>query len=143
MIFCGIDIGTTNTKAVLIDSDGQLIDRANINVERSDAGVETAYWYEHFCDIFDYFSSKGHFADSTVMCSLTTQGGSFILLDQKFNPVSRTYSWTENADENTVEDMINVLGNEQFYDNGQSYLVNPKHRNSPYTFGALFLRKRC
>ena len=115
MIFCGIDIGTTNTKAILIDSEGGLLDRANITVERSDSGVETANWYEHFCGIFDYFSSKGHFADSKVICSITAQGGSFILLDEKFNPVSRAYSWTENADENTVKDMINVLGNEQYY----------------------------
>lgn len=115
MIFCGLDIGTTNTKAVLIDSEGGLIDRANITVERSDASVETANWYEHFCGIFDHFSSKGHFADSKVICSITAQGGSFILLDEKFNPVSRAYSWTENTDENTVKDMINVLGNEQYY----------------------------
>jgi len=115
MIFCGIDIGTTNTKAVLIDSNGVLIDRANIAAEPPQVGTETVGWYEHFCGIFDHFSSKGHFADSKVICSITAQGGSFILLDEQFNPVSRAYSWTEYANENTVKDMINELGNEQYY----------------------------
>lgn len=34
------------------------------------------------------------------------------------------------------------LGNAQFMDNAQSYLVNPKAPESPYTFGAIFLKKR-
>jgi SAM-dependent methyltransferase len=34
-----------------------------------------------------------------------------------------------------------ILGNKDFYDNGNSYLVNPSVKNIPYTFGAIFLRK--
>ena len=98
MIFCGIDIGTTNTKAVLIDSNGELIDRLGIAAGLTEAGVEVVDWYEHFCDIFDYFASKGYITGNKVICSITAQGGSFVLLDEKFDPVSRSYSWTENAD---------------------------------------------
>jgi len=35
-----------------------------------------------------------------------------------------------------------LLGNQNFYDNGKSYLVRPKFNNAPYTFGAIFLKKR-
>jgi ubiquinone/menaquinone biosynthesis C-methylase UbiE len=51
----------------------------------------------------------------------------------------------------TVEDIkrnflkngyFELLGNQDFYDNGKSYLVHPKFNNAPYTFGALFLKKR-
>ena len=115
MVFCGIDIGTTNTKAVLIDSDGILLDRVSIVEKSPQAGIETVVWHKHFCDIFDYFASKGHFSDNKVICSITTQGGSFVLLDKKFNPISRAYSWTESADDNTVRDMTDILGIKEYY----------------------------
>ncbi len=35
-----------------------------------------------------------------------------------------------------------LLGNQEFFDNGKSYLVHPQHKSAPYTFGAVFLRKR-
>jgi SAM-dependent methyltransferase len=34
-----------------------------------------------------------------------------------------------------------LLGNQNFYDNGKSYLVHPEFNNAPYTFGAIFLKK--
>jgi SAM-dependent methyltransferase len=39
-------------------------------------------------------------------------------------------------------DELEVLGNPEFHDNGQSYLVWPADRSQHYTFGAVFLRKR-
>lgn len=35
-----------------------------------------------------------------------------------------------------------LLGNQKFYDDGKSYLVHPRFNNAPYTFGAIFLKKR-
>jgi len=115
MYFCGIDIGTTNTKAVLIDSDGGLIDSASIVVECSGTSIEQTNWYDQFSAIFDEFYSKGYFTDSKVICSITAQGGSFILLDEKFNPVSRSYSWTETAATDVVEGIKNIFGAKQYY----------------------------
>lgn len=34
-----------------------------------------------------------------------------------------------------------LLGNQEFYDNQESYLVNKASNDTPYTFGSLFLRK--
>jgi ubiquinone/menaquinone biosynthesis C-methylase UbiE len=34
------------------------------------------------------------------------------------------------------------VGNQSFYDNGKSYLVLPQFDNAPYTFGAIFLRRK-
>ncbi len=39
-------------------------------------------------------------------------------------------------------DYFELLGNQDFYDDGKSYLVHPKFNNAPYTFGAIFLKKR-
>lgn len=34
-----------------------------------------------------------------------------------------------------------LLGNQEFHDDGTSWLVHPRMRGAPYTFGALFLQK--
>ena len=45
MVFCGIDIGTTNTKAVLLDSDGNFLDTISFDTRLN--GIETAErWYQ-------------------------------------------------------------------------------------------------
>jgi len=35
-----------------------------------------------------------------------------------------------------------LMGNQDFQDNGKSYLIHPKYGDAPYTFGAVFLRKK-
>jgi ubiquinone/menaquinone biosynthesis C-methylase UbiE len=37
---------------------------------------------------------------------------------------------------------FDLIGNQEFYDNRESYLVHPQFGNFPYTFGAIFLRKK-
>jgi len=37
--------------------------------------------------------------------------------------------------------LFECIGNGDFHDNGQSYLVHPQIGNQPYTFGSLFLRR--
>lgn len=38
-------------------------------------------------------------------------------------------------------DRLRLMGNEEFHDNGQSYLVHPDYDDAPYSFGAIFLQK--
>ena len=40
------------------------------------------------------------------------------------------------------EGLFEILYNQEFYDNGKTYLGHKKSNYAPYTFGALFLRKR-
>lgn len=35
-----------------------------------------------------------------------------------------------------------LIGNQKFYDNNRSYLVHQRFDNTPYTFGAIFMRKK-
>jgi sugar (pentulose or hexulose) kinase len=109
MVFCGLDIGTTHTKAVLLDRDGFLLDTIQLP-----ARAETD-WYGHFCRVLDYFSSQGHFAGKEIVCSVTGQGGSFVLLDDRYQPVSEPHCWTELAEETNVQNLIDALGVRDFY----------------------------
>jgi len=114
-IFCGIDLGTTNTKAVLIGRDGNLVETENISAPQKKADADITDWYKCFCDILDRLAAKGYFSDSNIVCSITAQGGSFVLLDEKFAPASRVYSWTENASNDAVQSLINSIGSLPYY----------------------------
>ena len=112
MIFCGIDIGTTSTKAIVLDEKGRVIDEA---VLPAPAGEVKVYWYEHFCRIMDLFAERGRFAGEPIACSVTGQGGSFALLDDRYRPVGNACSWTELAGKAVVEDMIGAFGETEYY----------------------------
>ena len=38
--------------------------------------------------------------------------------------------------------LYEIVGNESFCDNGESYLIHKRYNNTPYTFGALFLKRK-
>lgn len=114
MVFVGLDIGTTNTKTVLLDSDGNLLDRLNTSLDLENK--QTALiWYEHFCKALDYFQSKGHLSKQKISCSITAQGGTFVLLDKNFKPVTQVYSWTENSDETIVRELSQAFDKRWYY----------------------------
>jgi len=109
MVFCGLDIGTTHTKAVLLDRNGFLVDTLRLSAETK------TDWYKLFCQVLDYFSSQGHFVDKEIVCSVTGQGGSFVLLDNQYQPVSEPHCWIDLAKETTVQDLIDILGMRDVY----------------------------
>ena len=111
MIFCGIDIGTTGTKAVVLERDGQVLDEVTLPVP----AASQVYWHEHFCEVMDAFSSRQRFAGEDIVCSVTGQGGSFVLTDDAFGPIEGACSWTELADEDVVRDMIDAFGESDYY----------------------------
>jgi sugar (pentulose or hexulose) kinase len=111
MVFCGIDIGTTRTKAVVLDGDGRVLDELSLPAPTA----SQAYWHEHFCRVMDSFSSRGSFRGEEIVCSVTGQGGSFVLTDEVFQPAGDACSWTELADEAIVRDMVDTFGQSGYY----------------------------
>lgn len=111
MVFCGIDIGTTRTKAVVLDRDGRVLDELSLPAP----AAPQAYWRGHFCQVMDFFSSKGWFQSGEIACGVAGQGGSFVLTDEAFQPVGNACSWTELADEAVVRDMIDTFGESAYY----------------------------
>jgi len=111
MVFCGIDIGTTSTKAVVLDRDGRVIDETTLAAP----ATGEAYWHEHFCQVLDFFASRGRLQGEEIVCSVTGQGGSFVLTDEASHPVGGACSWTELAEEAIVRDMVDMFGEAGFY----------------------------
>jgi sugar (pentulose or hexulose) kinase len=115
MVFCGVDIGTTSTKAVVLDRDGQVLDDTAFAAPAGLGGTAKVYWYEHFCRVMDRFASRGRFQREEIVCSVTGQGGSFVLTDDRCQPVSPACSWTVLAKESIVRDLVDTLGEAAYY----------------------------
>lgn len=117
MYYCGIDIGTTNTKAILIDDDLRIVSRYHGANSCSLPGKKThaGDWYRDFCKAMDYFAEQGCFKDRPIFCSLTGQGGSFALLNGRFQPVSRAWLWTERGRTEIARKLAEGLGGAWFY----------------------------
>lgn len=116
MIFCGIDIGTTNTKAVLADSDLRILDHLTIanSSPNTDDGLADIY-YNNFCKILGHFYNNGLLRNQKVFCSIASQGGSFILLDRDNRPLTPIHSWTEQAKKETAENIADTLNGKWYY----------------------------
>lgn len=117
MRICGIDIGTTNTKAVVLDDSGRLIARETFplgpaaRVDRPAAEV----WRRQFEAPIRHFHDRGLLAGHKVVCGISTQGGSFVPLDGRFAPLDRGFSWTALADEQIVAELSERFGKVAFY----------------------------
>ena len=112
MVFCGVDIGTGGTKAVVLDEDGHVLDTAAVSALADGGRVD---WRDHFARVMDAFAAQGRFASEAITCSVTGQGGSFLLTDGRFQPSSDVCCWTELAEKATVDSLIAALGQTEYY----------------------------
>jgi len=112
MVFCGIDIGTTNTKTVLVSLEGLLLDSAVFPAPESNVPKTLV---DRFEACLDYFKFRGHFFGQDIVCSITAQGGTFVLLNPDLEPVSDIHNWTTLAEETTVAQMRKLIDPLWFY----------------------------
>jgi len=112
MIYCGIDFGTTNTKAVLVDDQTTLLGRVTLEVKGSS---NAQVWIDHINKVCEIFASSHLIRGEKVVCSLTSQGGSFVLLDKKYDPISPAFSWMELSAPETARGLEEVWGSERYY----------------------------
>jgi sugar (pentulose or hexulose) kinase len=115
MVFCGIDIGTTGTKAVVLAQDGHVLDEAAFLAPVGAGAAGAAYWHDHFCRVMDFFVGRDRFVGEEIVCSVTGQGGSFAFLDEQYRPVGAACSWTTLAEDAAVCDLRETLGETAYY----------------------------
>ena len=94
-LMLGVDIGTTATKAVLVDSGGGLVAEASLPVAlHSDhpgwAEAEPAEWWSNLCALVPILLEKSHASRSDVAVVATTgMVPAVLLLDHSGNPLGR------------------------------------------------------
>lgn len=117
MFYAGIDIGTTNTKAVLLDDESQICDRASLAAPTPDAQyqLDADCWRQHAEQILLRFAASAAQAGHALTAALSTQGGSFVLLDKNFQPIGPGHSWLGHAPKSTVQELASVIAPRPFY----------------------------
>lgn len=117
MLLCGIDIGTTNTKALLCDADGAILARANLPAAELDAAcrLDPHAWSAAVENVFHQFRQSRSLAGESILCSLAVQGGSFVTLDAAGQPTDRATSWLALASDDAVDDLRQHFSDDEFY----------------------------
>ena len=116
MIAVGVDVGTTNCKAVALDENGALLARSSVPMPPEDY-PDAEGWLEGFRKAFAGLLGQlpTAAARAEIACSIATQGGSFVPVDAGFAPVHRGCCWTAKASQETIRDLAEFLGAEQCY----------------------------
>ncbi len=117
MLFCGIDIGTTNTKAVFADENFNLIDKVNMPLSRDclASRIDASVWLDQFYEPIRYFLKNNPLGKEKLICGISVQGGSFVCLDSNNRPIDKGFSWTGLADERYVDELTELIAKEEFY----------------------------
>ncbi|MCL4386761.1 MAG: FGGY family carbohydrate kinase [Actinobacteria bacterium] len=93
----GLDIGTTNIKGELYDTDGKLIDSLSysygIYFDKNNQAEQNAEdWLEITVKILNYFFEK--YKDIKA-AGLSTQGGTIVPVDKDINPLRKAITWMD------------------------------------------------
>ena len=118
-MFLGLDLGTTNVKALLVDHDGSVVGAGSVPLDRyvtPDGGVE-----QDIYEIWDAAQAAIRAAtaridpESVRALGVSSQGGALQLLDDNDRPIARVVSWLDGRGGSFDRRII-----EQF---GEDYLV--------------------
>lgn len=101
MYFIGIDVGTTGTKVIVTDENGNISGKgykeyALITLPGGKVEQNADDWYE--AAVFatkQAVSVSGADINEIVALSLSTQGGSTLPVDEDFRPLSNAYTWMD------------------------------------------------
>jgi xylulokinase len=117
-MYLGLDLGTTNVKAVVVESGGRIVSVGSVPVERyctSDGGVEQ--------DIDDIWRAvqtaiRGAVARvdaaSILAVGVSSQGGAMQILDADDKPCGRVISWLDSRGQPYDASLTEELGSDFF-----------------------------
>ena len=120
-LLLGLDVGTTATKALLIDVKGKTVASASYTY-----GLITPHkdWVEQDPEelwrgviitirkVLEHVKPE----DKILALSLSTQGGTTIPVDANYQPVGNAISWMDHRANKQAEQMRNTLGESRMYE---------------------------
>ena len=116
----GIDIGTTGTKSALFDINGRFIDLEyrsySLSYPRTGWVEQNPEdWWEAILKTVRVLVSRNNCGKSIISLSLSTQGGSLILLDSDYKPIYSAVSWMDTRASEVEENFIKNISKEKLY----------------------------
>ncbi len=118
MYYLGIDLGTSNIKAVLLDRYGRVIARGDARVlreELADGTVEQdiSQIYSALCETIKQITAK-YSSDKIRAVGVSSQGGAVVPLDENNRPLGRVISWLDTRGAEYNNRLTEKLGAEFF-----------------------------
>ena len=113
-MFLGLDLGTTNIKAVIVDRGGGIVSRASVPIGRSctpDGGVEQdmeEIW-QATCDCIRQAALPVD-ASQIRGIGVSSQGGALQLLDGQGKPLDRVISWLDGRGRSFDQKLVEEAG---------------------------------
>ncbi len=118
--FLGIDIGTTGAKAMLISEEGRILASAQkaypLIAPRSGCCEQNAAdWWEAVLHTVKNVCKSPETAESVQAISLSTQGGTLVPTDARFNPLANAIVWSDTRCIGDRADALHALGEGYVY----------------------------
>ena len=117
----GTDIGTTNIKGSLYSSEGDYISSHSIEY-KSYSPKESCHeqdpddWVSGFLHILEKLLISNDVKENLEAISISTQGGTVVLVDKDFNPLRRAITWLDRRSAETLKNNRELLAkNIDFY----------------------------
>jgi xylulokinase len=108
----GVDIGTTGSKAMVLDLDGNILGSASCEYpleypEANAVEIKADYLMENVYDVVaEAVKKSGADKNDIVSLSFSVQRATFCLLDEKLEPIeNRFYVWLDNRAEVIMEEI--------------------------------------
>jgi xylulokinase len=128
----GLDIGTTGCKSILFDQEGQIVSESYIEYSLmviSDREIEQNphdWWNLSIEVILDVLNKSCIQRQELKAICISSQGISFVPVDQNCNPLSNAISWLDTRSEEQTVKIINEIGEDRIYE------ITGKRINSAY-----------
>ena len=114
----GVDIGTTNTKAMIFDLSGHCLGSASVksNISFLPGGYveqDASKWYLDTCRVLREAAGKSGIDHSSIKAvSLSSQGISIVPVDKELAPLSEAVNWMDNRAGAEAYSLTEILGTE-------------------------------
>src|SRR5436190_6044107 len=117
-MFLGLDLGTTNVKAVVVGKNGKVLAEGSTGIRLfhiGDGGVEQdieEIWAATVAAIRK--ATRGISTKEIRAVGVSSQGGALQVLDQRGKPVGRVISWLDQRGKPYAEELTKKLGCDWF-----------------------------
>jgi len=118
MYVIGIDVGTTNTKALVIRDDGKIMGKGSMGYQLYTEGNKVeqnaADWWKA-TKFAVREATKGIDKASISAISLSTQGATMLAIDEDNKPIKNALTWMDNRSGEQTEQIKAALGEDYVY----------------------------
>jgi sugar (pentulose or hexulose) kinase len=117
MFYCGLDFGTTNTKAVLFDEQMMPCRSVSLSIgsKESSDWLSAEIWLDQLYEILEYFQKSDVLKGEKIVLSIAAQGGSFVIINKHNQPISPAYLWTGKSSQAAVSQLMNTFDKGDYY----------------------------